>query len=301
MCVGQIISYYIALNSERRQLRTVSELNHSAATCFTSMCLLEELHGAARQVVHRAHQPDPTLRRPCLPFRGFEKLAHRVTHVGFARRAQHCSGRHGSIEAVECGPDVLQKHGDTAVILLIVEFRTDRRRYRAAACVPQYDEQWRAQMHTSVLQGPEYGRTQHVSRYTDHEQLAEAGVEDQLRRHSAVAASQDGGVGLLVLGEFSQHFFLHRREARAPVDEARVAVLQPLECLVRAVRGRHVRFLSERLASLLRLLGQGFSIGGTKFKTAILLDTQTPPYPYSSSRGCHLPRSALRRPVQKSP
>ena len=49
------------------------------------------------------------------------------------------------------------------------------------------------------------------------------GVEDQLRRHPRIAATQDRGVGMLALGEIGEDLLLHRGESRGPGDESFVA------------------------------------------------------------------------------
>ena len=59
-------------------------------------------------------------------------------------------------------------------------------------------------------------RTDDIAGDANHEQLAEAGVEDELRGNARIAAADDGGVGTLPLRELRQDFLLHGREAAAP-------------------------------------------------------------------------------------
>ena len=66
-------------------------------------------------------------------------------------------------------------------------------------------------------------RRDHVAGDAHDEQLAEARVEHQFRRHARVAAAEDGGVRALALGEIGEHFLLHGGEARRRRDEALVA------------------------------------------------------------------------------
>ena len=52
------------------------------------------------------------------------------------------------------------------------------------AVLHEHDEQRRAKVHARVLQRARDFRRDHVARETNHEQLAEAGIEDQFRRHA---------------------------------------------------------------------------------------------------------------------
>ena len=97
---------------------------------------------------------------------------------------------------------------------------------------PQDDEQWRVQVRASVLQRPLDCGAEDISCHAYDEQLAETGIEQELRRHPAVAAPEHGGIGLLALGEIPQDFLLHRREPCAAADEARIAFLQTREGLL---------------------------------------------------------------------
>jgi hypothetical protein len=88
------------------------------------------------------------------------------------------------------------------------------------------------QVQARILQRSGDRGAEHVARHPDDEQLAEAGIEDELRRHAAVAAAEDGGVGLLPPGQLGQHFLLQPRKVRIAAEEARVAALQALQRLV---------------------------------------------------------------------
>ena len=110
----------------------------------------------------------------------------------------------------------------------------------AAALVAEHDEQRRAQMHSRVLQRPHHLGRDHVARDPNDEQLAEAGVEDQFRRHPGIAAPEDGRVRALALGERGEDLLLNGREARFASDETLVAGDQTRERLVGRVGGRRV-------------------------------------------------------------
>jgi hypothetical protein len=120
------------------------------------------------------------------------------------------------------GNDLFQEYLDSAGLPRTVEARCDRRLDCAAALVAQHDEERGAQVQRGVLQGTQDRGTQHVAGDADDEQFAEAGIEYQFRRHPAVAAAEDGGVGLLAPGQFRQNFLLHGRKARLAATKRRL-------------------------------------------------------------------------------
>ena len=63
----------------------------------------------------------------------------------------------------------------------------------------QHNEQRRAQVRAGVFRRPWDLGTEHVPGDAHDEQFAESGVEQQLGRHAAVAAAQNGGEGMLAL------------------------------------------------------------------------------------------------------
>ena len=95
------------------------------------------------------------------------------------------------------------------------------------------DEKRRAQVRTRVLQRAQDLRSEDVAGDAHDEELAEAGVEDQLGRHPAVAAAENGGEGLLAICERLKDFPRCGRKSRAAADEAGVALLQAPERLLR--------------------------------------------------------------------
>ena len=85
-------------------------------------------------------------------------------------------------------------------------------------------------------------RAHHLGRddvpgHTHDEQLAEAGIENQLGRHARVAAADDGGEGALGFGELGQDLLLHRRKPRFATDEAFVARHEALQRVISGVGG----------------------------------------------------------------
>ena len=110
----------------------------------------------------------------------------------------------------------------------------------AAALMAEHDEQGRAQMHSRVLQRPHHLGRDHIARDPNDEQLAEAGVEDQFRRHPGIAAPEDGRVRALTLGERGEDLLLNGREPRFASDETLVAGDQTRKRLVGRVRRRRV-------------------------------------------------------------
>ena len=58
------------------------------------------------------------------------------------------------------------------------------------------------------------------------------GVENQLRWYLGITATQDRGVGMLPLCEFSENFFAHRRKSRHAGDKPRVPRFQALQGVV---------------------------------------------------------------------
>src|SRR6187402_2175529 len=110
--------------------------------------------------------------------------------------------------------------------------RLDRCCYRAAIRVAKHDEEKRVQMPPRILQTPPNFRREDISRDANDEQLAEPGIENQLWRYPRITATQDGGIGILPLGEFSENFLLHRWKSRRPGDKSRVPRFQALQGVV---------------------------------------------------------------------
>lgn len=64
------------------------------------------------------------------------------------------------------------------------------------------------------------------------EQLAKAGVEDQLGWHPGVAATENGGIRMLALKEICENLLLHGGESRGPGDESFIARFEAEQCFV---------------------------------------------------------------------
>jgi hypothetical protein len=69
-------------------------------------------------------------------------------------------------------------------------------------------------MDSSVLQRSGDFRREQVAGDPDDEQLAEVGVEEQLRRHPRVAAADDSRERVLGPGQIRRHVLLDDRETR---------------------------------------------------------------------------------------
>jgi len=96
-------------------------------------------------------------------------------------------------------------------------------------------------MNPRVLQRSHHLGRDHVARDPNDEQLAEAGVEDQLRRYPGIAAPTDSRVRLLTLREGGEDLLLNGREPRFATDETLVAGNQTRKCLLGRVLRRRVQ------------------------------------------------------------
>lgn len=114
-------------------------------------------------------------------------------------------------------------------LLLALELGGERGLHRAAPFVSEHDEERRAQMHARVLQRAHHFGRDDVAGDAHDEELAEAGIEHQLRRHARVAAAEDGRVGTLALGELGQQLLLHGRETGTTANESLVSCDQARE------------------------------------------------------------------------
>jgi hypothetical protein len=86
--------------------------------------------------------------------------------------------------------------------------------------VPEHHEERRAQMASGVLQAARYFRRHDIPGDADDEQFAESSIENQLRRHSRIAATEDGRIRMLALCEIGDDFPLHCRKSRLADDES---------------------------------------------------------------------------------
>ena len=134
--------------------------------------------------------------------------------------------------------DVLEQQRDPGRLLCAV--------LAASAALTAPQPSWPSTTNSGVRRcTPAYCKRPHhlgrddIARDTNDEQLAETGVEDQFGRHAGIAASEDGRVRALTLGECGEDLLLHGRKARFAADEAVVAGDQARERLVGRVPISH--------------------------------------------------------------
>src|SRR5271166_1104434 len=108
-------------------------------------------------------------------------------------------------------------------MLHVVKLALEGSFHGAASLVTQHQEQWRVQMLPRVLQAAHYFRRNHIAGQTQNEQLAEVRVEDQLRGHARIAATENRGVRLLTSGEIGQSLLADGREMRLALPESLVS------------------------------------------------------------------------------
>ena len=87
-------------------------------------------------------------------------------------------------------------------------------------------------MAAGILQATRHLGRKDVSRDPHHEQLAEAGVEDPLRRHPRIAATQYRREGMLPPGQFGHGLARQAKEMSLSLQKSFVAVDQALEGFV---------------------------------------------------------------------
>src|SRR5262245_2726284 len=93
-------------------------------------------------------------------------------------------------------------------------------------------------MRARVLQTAGDLRREYVAGDADDEQFAHSGVEDALRRHARIAATENGRIGMLSLGQVGKPFPLEAVAIRLAAAEAFVPGDQPRQRLVRRQRDR---------------------------------------------------------------
>ena len=124
-------------------------------------------------------------------------------------------------------------------------------RHGAAPLVTQYQDQPNVEMSEGVLDAGGLVMRHDVSGDTDHEQVAEAEVEDQLRRNPRITATEDDAEGMLPLGQHHAATLALEIVALAALGESSVALEQPLQRLLAVLR-HTVAFLVVETALLLR-------------------------------------------------
>jgi hypothetical protein len=86
--------------------------------------------------------------------------------------------------------------------------------------VAEHHEERRAQMAAGVLQTARHFRRHDIPGDADDEQFTESRIENQFRRHSRIAATQDGRIRMLALREIGDDFPLDCRKSRVAGDES---------------------------------------------------------------------------------
>ena len=99
------------------------------------------------------------------------------------------------------GHDAVHEDLDAGELERSAAARVERGRDGPTPFVPQHHKQRRAQMGAGVLEGASHFAGDHVARHAYDEQVAEAGIEHQLRGHAGITAAEDGGEGLLAARE----------------------------------------------------------------------------------------------------
>ena len=165
-------------------------------------------------------------------FRRFDNLPHGPTNVCLDGLREHRLRGEFGIEILQSGQDAFNQKLNPRKLPCAPQPRVDRCGYSAAIRVAEHDEKGSVQMTARILQAARDLRREHISRDADDEQLAEAGIENQLRRYPRITATQDRGIGTLSLCEFSENFFLHRGKSRPAGDKPRVALFQALQGFV---------------------------------------------------------------------
>jgi hypothetical protein len=100
----------------------------------------------------------------------------------------------------------------------------DGRADRAALVVPEHDDERDAQHGHRVLEAAEHGVGDDLAGVADHEEVAEALVEDDLGREARVAAAEQRGGGALHVREGGAALDVLARVAGLAGDEAGVAL-----------------------------------------------------------------------------
>jgi hypothetical protein len=126
------------------------------------------------------------------------------------------------LDILQSGRDAFDEKLNPRMLPCAAQPRVDRCGYSAAIRMAEHDEKRRAQMPPRVLQAPRDFRREDISRDADDEQVTQPGVENQLRRYPGITATQDRGMRMLPLGEFSENFLLHLGKPRRAGYEPRV-------------------------------------------------------------------------------
>src|SRR5207249_2638340 len=153
--------------------------------------LLQEPNASRGEIVYSAHQLHVAPHRADLPFARFKHDPNSPTHVCFDGRAEQLRWRQHLVEIVQGRTNALQERSDAATIASAVELLGDSGLHRPAALMPQDYKQRCVQVCAGVLQRPRDQGAENVSCDSYDEQLAESRIEQELRRHPAVAAPEN--------------------------------------------------------------------------------------------------------------
>ncbi len=161
------------------------------------------------------------------------QLLHRRAHV----REHRLADQHLGVVAVRTREQVLHRRphavDDRAQVLRLggrlAGQLLERRDDRAALRVAEHHDEPRAEPRGRELDAADLRRRDDVARDADHEQVAEALIEYELRGHARVRAAQDDRERLLTRDELRAALLI-RRSGRRPIrDEPAIAVAQPRE------------------------------------------------------------------------
>ena len=166
------------------------------------------------------------------PFGRLAELANGPTNIGLDGVLKPLLWRKPRVDLVEARKHILEQELDARTLLRALEFHRKRGLDRAAAFVSEHHEQLCLKVRARVLEAARDLRRHNVTRYTNDEQVAESRVENQLRRHPRVAATENDGKRMLALDEIGEYLDGRLRKARLTPQKARVAFHQARERLV---------------------------------------------------------------------
>ena len=140
----------------------------------------------------------------------------------------------GRQQGLHGGPDALHDRAQVARLVLGRPLELfDRGLHRAALRVPEHDHQPRAEARRRELDAADLRGGDNVAGDADDEQIAEALVEDNLRRHARVRASEDDRERLLRRWQLVAARPAGQRAITHAVTEAEIPLSEPFECLTR--------------------------------------------------------------------
>ncbi len=117
-------------------------------------------------------------------------------------------------DLVEARKHILKQELDARTLLRALKFRRKRCLHRSAAFVSEHHEQLCLKVCARVLEAAPDLRRHNIPRYTNDEQVAEFRIENQLRRHPRVAATENGCKRVLAFDEIGEYLPRRLRIAR---------------------------------------------------------------------------------------